>query len=328
MKIYTHNGIEIDEIDLDNIKNNDILYLALDGENFSNDNYVNEYEYDSSIKKGGFAEVYKAKHTLTGRIVAIKKTNLTEFSTEQLYNISREALYLKSLKHKHIIKIYSSYITEQALYIVMKYAKGGELTTILKKEGIEESKVKKYYKQIIKAIRFVHSNNVIHRDLKPTNILFLDEDKTKVVIIDFGISGLANGNNKEEIKAGTVFYVPPEIALKIDFKSSPKLDIWAYGIILYQMIFGKCPFVGKNLSSTLDLIANQPLIYPDNFIISESLLNLLNGLLQKKAFERIDINSELFEKWFNDKKVLHGDDRFLSLAYWRNLILTSGSEII
>ena len=68
MKIYTHNGIEIDEIDLDNIKNNDILYLALDGENFSNDNYINEYEYDSSIKKGGFAEVYKAKLQLKKQI--------------------------------------------------------------------------------------------------------------------------------------------------------------------------------------------------------------------------------------------------------------------
>lgn len=302
MKIYTHNGIEIDEIDLDNIKNNDILYLALDGENFSNDNYINEYEYDSSIKKGGFAEVYKAKHTLTGRIVAIKKTNLTEFSTEQLYNISREALYLKSLKHKHIIKIYSSYITEQALYIVMKYAKGGELTTILKKEGIEESKVKIYFKQIIKAIRFVHCNNVIHRDLKPTNILFLDDKKNKIVIIDFGISGIANGNNSDVIKAGTVLYLPPEIILKKNYKSSPKLDIWSLGIILYQMIFGKCPFIGKDLQSTIDSIAYDSLTFPKHFIVSESLLNLIQGLLKKKPSDRIDINSELFDKWFNDKK--------------------------
>jgi len=80
----------------------------------------------------------------------------------------------------------------------MKFAKGGELTTILKKEGIEESKVKIYFKQIIKAIRFVHCNNVIHRDLKPTNILFLDDKKNKIVIIDFGISGIANGNNSDE----------------------------------------------------------------------------------------------------------------------------------
>ena len=294
--------MEIDDIDLEDIKNNDVLYLALDGEKFSNDNYVNEYVYDSSIKKGGYAEVFKAKHSLTGRIVAIKKTNLTEFSTEQLYNISREALYLKSLKHKHIIKIYSSYLTNQALYIVMKYAKGGELTTILKKEGIEESKVKIYYKQIIKAIRFIHCNNVIHRDLKPTNILFLDEKKNKIVIIDFGISGIANGNNSDVIKAGTALYLPPEIILKKNFKSSPKLDIWALGIILYQMIFGKCPFVGKDLSSTLNAIAYNSLTFPKYFIVSESLLNLIQGLLKKKPSDRIDINSELFDKWFNDKK--------------------------
>ena len=97
-------------------------------------------------------------------------------------------------------------------------------------------------------------------------------------------------------------YLPPEIILKKNYKSSPKLDIWSLGIILYQMIFGKCPFIGKDLQSTIDSIAYDSLTFPKHFIVSESLLNLIQGLLKKKPSDRIDINSELFDKWFNDKK--------------------------
>ena len=68
------------------------------------------------------------------------------------------------------------------------------------------------------------------------------------------------------------------------------------------MIFGKCPFYEKELKDTLNSIVYNKLIFPDNFIISENLINLINGLLHKKANDRIDINSDLFEKWFNDKK--------------------------
>ena len=123
MKVYNHRGIEVDDIDISDLKNDDILYLDLNGDDFSINNYINEYEFVKFVKEGGFSEVYIAKHVLRGNLVAIKKTKIANLDADSLYNISRESMYLSTLKHKNIIKIYSSYLTDNALFIVMEYAK-------------------------------------------------------------------------------------------------------------------------------------------------------------------------------------------------------------
>lgn len=182
----------------------------------------------------------------------------------------------------------------------MKYAEGGELTNIINKDkGLDENTCKFYFRQIYEAVRFIHNNNIVHRDLKPNNILFKDKERKKIVIIDFGISGLYNKNIKEEIKAGTVYYVPPEIALKKDYDSDPKIDIWSLGIILYLLKFGKFPFDGKNREEILKNIGYNTVTFPNNNL-STTLFNLLLGLLEKNPIKRININSNLFELWFED----------------------------
>ena len=116
--------------------------------------------------------------------------------------------------------MYCSYQYKDYLYNVMDYAEGGELTQLINSDiEIPENKIKDIFKQIIEGVRFIHSKNVIHRDLKPNNILFLDKEKTHIVIIDFGISGFSNGLNKEIIKAGTFKFTPPEILSKNNFQS-------------------------------------------------------------------------------------------------------------
>ena len=128
IKFYNHKGIEIDDSDVSYLTDQQIIYISLDGSKFSTLNYVYEYETIKPIKSGGFAEVYLAKHVIDGTLVSIKKTDLSNFSTEDLYGISREAVYLSSLIHKNIIKMYSSYTYNNCLYNVMQYAEGGELS--------------------------------------------------------------------------------------------------------------------------------------------------------------------------------------------------------
>jgi serine/threonine protein kinase len=294
--------LELDDTDITILKNNEILYMETNKKPFSTDNYINEYKKIEYIKKGGYGEVYKAKHYLTQKIVAIKEINLKNIKSNDLYNISRESSFLFSLKHKNIIKIYNSYLTLEALYIVMKYAEGGELTNVIKKdEGLDEKLCKFYFHQIYEAVRFIHNNNTVHRDLKPNNILFMDKEMKHIVIIDFGISGFYNKNQKEEIRAGTIYYVPPEIALKKDYKSNPKIDIWSLGIILYLLKFGKYPFNGKTHEEILKNIGYNALTFPnENNKISSTLFELLIGLLEKNPDKRIDINSNLFNLWFED----------------------------
>ena len=300
MKIYNNLQIEIDDTDVDNLKPKDMLYISLDGSKFTELNYINQYEILEFIKSGGYGEVLLAKNKITNKKVSIKKIDLNGFSTEELYSISREALYLSSLQHKNIIKIYGSFAYKNYLYNVMEYAEGGELTQLIRSnEELSENRIKDIFKQIYEGVQFIHENEVIHRDLKPNNILFLDKEKTHVVIIDFGISGIANGRSREIIKAGTIKYIPPEMTSGDHFQSSSKIDIWALGVILYLMNFKIFPFDGND-NDVMEKIAFEPLKFPTGIKIKKSLIKLINGMMEKNANRRIDILDPLFENWYND----------------------------
>ncbi len=96
----------------------------------------------------------------------------------------------------------------------MEFAKGGELTSYIKeKKTIEENEAKRVFHQIVEAVKLIHSKNIIHRDLNPNNILFKDEERSNIILIDFGISGVSSGNVKEKVFAGTIRYIPPEVGI-------------------------------------------------------------------------------------------------------------------
>ena len=184
------------------------------------------------------------------------------------------------MNHKNVIKLYDSFIYDKKFYTVMDYGRGGELTVLLEgKEGnknnkLTEEETKQIFKEIYEAVRYIHERNIIHRDLKPSNILFLDEKKTHVVIIDFGISGFSNGNNREKIKAGTTMFLAPETASGKEYSSNRKLDIWALGIILYRMVEGIYPFDGKNSKEVINNIMKKNLEFNKKIKISKPIKNL------------------------------------------------------
>ena len=301
IKIYNEKGMEIDDADVENLINDELLYISFDNSKFNILNYVNQYEIIKPIKSGGYGEVLLGKNVLSNKLISIKRINIKGFSTNDLYNFSRETLYLSNLKHKNIIKMYCSYQYKDYLYNVMDYAEGGELTQLINSDiEIPENKIKDIFKQIIEGVKFIHSKNVIHRDLKPNNILFLDKEKTHVVIIDFGISGISNGLNKEIIQAGTFKFTPPEILSKNNFQSSNKIDIWSLGVILYLMYFKKYPFDGENNKEIRKKVERDELKFPIGIKIRKSLVNLLRGMFEKNAKRRIDCNDYLFDLYFND----------------------------
>jgi calcium-dependent protein kinase len=217
IKIFNYKGIEIDEADIDYLGNGQMLFLSLDGGSFSILNYINEYDTVKSIKSGGYGKVYLAKHVLTGKLVAIKQSNVTHLTNDEIYNISREAIYLESFKHKNIIRCYNSFSYESNFYMVMQYAEGGELGHYLEeKRWLTEKEAKQVFSQIVDALLYIHLRSVIHRDLKPNNILFIDKERKNIAIIDFGISGYACGNVQEKVKAGTLKFVPPEVSYLLE----------------------------------------------------------------------------------------------------------------
>ena len=301
MKIYNNKEIEIDDTEVGNLQPNDILYLDLEGNKFTQLNFLNQYEIIKFIKSGGYGEVLLSKNKITKELVSIKKIDLKGFSPEDLYSISRESIYLSNLIHNNIIKIYGRFAYKNYLYNIMPYCEGGELTQLINSNNyLSEKRIKEIFIQIVEGVKFIHENNVIHRDLKPNNILFLDKEKTKVVIIDFGLSGFSNGLIKEVIKAGTFKFLSPEILCRENFSSSSKIDIWALGVILYLMNFKKYPFEGNNEKEIFDKIENEDIKFPKEIKIKKSLVNLFKGMFEKNPKRRIDINDKLFDLWFKD----------------------------
>ena len=301
--LYTKNEVELEDLDIPHLKNNDILFFSFDAFSVykSSNNYY-QYEFIKWIKSGGFGKVFLAKEISSNKIFAIKEISIENFSHEEIYNISRESMILKEMLHNNIINFHSYFAFENKFYTVMDYAKGGELSYLLEnKKRLSEEEAKFIFKQIYNAVCYIHSKNIVHRDLKPNNILFLDEERTHIVVIDFGISGIANGNNREQIKAGTVKFLPPEMLSGKEFSSNTRLDMWALGVILYRMVEGCYPFEGKNCKDTIKNIFKAKLEFNPKIRISAPLRQLLEGLLEKNYRFRIDDDNHLFNKWFNYK---------------------------
>ncbi len=299
--LYTTQEINLEENDIQYLKENDILFFTIDFSNFKESNHFYQYKFEECIKSGGYGQVYLAKHIFTNKEYAIKKIDTSSFSNTDLYNISREYIILRSFNHPNIIKCYHSFNYENSFYTIMDFAKGGELTTLLQqKKRLNEKNCKNIFKQIYNAVKYIHSHNIIHRDLKPNNILFLDKEKTQIVLIDFGISGFSNGQFKELIKAGTTLFLPPEVVSGNNFFSDIKIDVWSLGIILFRMIQGYYPFSGKNEKDIIHQILHNHITFNKNIKISNSCKELILNMLEKNNLFRIDMESDLFEKWFND----------------------------
>ena len=298
--LYNEKEIPIDETDIQYLKQDEIIFFTFDASSFKSSNHYNQYQFIRWIKSGGYGQVFLSKHVYTNKEYAIKQIDTSEFSNEDLYNISRENLILRSMVHKNVIRCHNSFAYNNKFYTVMDFAEGGELTYLLKDKGaLSEEEAKKIFKQIYEAVCYIHSRNIIHRDLKPNNILFLDKEKTHIVIIDFGISGMSNGNQKEKIKAGTTRFLPPEIVGGEEFSSSQKLDIWALGVILFLMVEGCYPFNGKSTKEIILAILKENIEFNKKIKISNALKNLIGGMLEKNHRFRIDDDSDLFNKWFN-----------------------------
>ena len=298
--LYNQKEILLEDSDIQYLKQNEIIFFTFDNSSYKSNNHFNQYQFIRWIKSGGYGQVFLSKHVYSEKQYAIKQIDTTNFSNEDLYNISREHMILRSMMHKNVIRCYDSFAHNDKFYTVMDFAEGGELNALIKEKGVlSEQESKKIFKQIYDAVCYIHGQNIIHRDLKPNNILFLDKERTHIVVIDFGISGFANGNQREKIKAGTTSFLPPEMASGEEYSSNRKLDIWALGVILYRMVEGVYPFEGKNTKEIILSILKGKLEFNKKIKISYPLRTLIEGLLEKNYRFRIDDDSELFNKWFD-----------------------------
>jgi calcium-dependent protein kinase len=261
------------------------------------------YEVDKKkLGEGSYGSVSKAKNKSTQAIRAVKSISKT-----QMKNIDRfkqEIAIMKMMDHPNIIKLYETFEDHRNIYLIMELCAGGELfDRIIEAGHFTEVQAAILMQQILRAIYYMHENHVCHRDLKPENFLFMTKesiDKSLLKIIDFGLSCKYEPNQVLTTKAGTPYYVAPQVlAGKYDQLS----DLWSCGVIMYVMLCGYPPFFGETDAEVLSKVrlGNFSFNQADWKNVSEDAKNLIRMMLKMNPRDRYTAEQTLNHEWIKNK---------------------------
>lgn len=259
-------------------------------------------ELECELGLGGYATVYKVRHTGCRQVYAVKIIDSASVSDEhRLASYMNEIHSLSNIYHPNIISIYNHFQSEHYLYILLEYCAKGSLVDKIERDGpYKGNEYQSISLKILNAIAYLHKNNISHGDIKPANILFDEYWRPKLG--DFGLAELRN--NPDELKTNyscSPAYASPEQLLHIPYDPF-KADMWSFGVTCFYLSSGKLPFTGRNIK---DLLMKGPLfdILDDSNVILE---NILMWTLAMKPQDRISAESLLNKKIFEPKaKKMH-----------------------
>jgi len=261
--------------------------------------------YDMDKKKlgeGSYGSVCKAKNKATGVIRAIKTISKAQMKNSERFK--QEIAIMKMMDHPNIIKLYESFEDHRNIYLVLELASGGELfDRIIELGHFNEVQAATLMQQIIRAIYYMHENQVCHRDLKPENFLFMNKDaieKNTLKIIDFGLSCKFEQGQVMTTKAGTPYYVAPQV---LSGKYDQLSDLWSIGVIMYVMLCGYPPFFGETDAEVLSKVrlGNFSFNAADWKNVSEDAKNLIRMLLKMNPRDRYTAEQALNHEWVVNK---------------------------
>lgn len=260
--------------------------------------YAQAYKFGGKIGKGSYAVVREGIHLSKSQKVAIKiyeKSLLSEPRRQK--RVEAEIAILKLLNHNNIVKFYDTFQTTNHLYLVTELVRGQSLHNYIKerqKSRLCEKEALRIFKDIVIAIEYCHSMNVVHRDIKLDNILI--DLRGNVKIIDFGFSAIEKSNQLLDTHCGTLSYMAPEVIRKRDYHGPPA-DIWALGVVLYAMLFGYYPFRGENDEELVKSIKKGSIVFPEE--VSERTQNIISNLLKVNPEDRMT-SKELLDYLFRN----------------------------
>ncbi|MQL70821.1 hypothetical protein Taro_003095, partial [Colocasia esculenta] len=280
---------------------------------------IEDFEIIKPISRGAFGRVFLAKKRVTGDLFAIKVLKKADtIRKNAVESILAERNILISVRNPFVVRFFYSFTCRENLYLVMEYLNGGDLYSLLRNLGcLDEDMTRMYIAEVVLALEYLHSMNVVHRDLKPDNLLIAHDGHVKMT--DFGLSkvGLINstddlsgpdlsnssllGDQSPEARAermlkreqrrkqsvvGTPDYLAPEILLGMTH--GPTADWWSVGIILYELLVGIPPFNAEHPQKIFDNIMNRNITWPlvpDE--MSYEAYDLIDKLLIENPLQRL-----------------------------------------
>ena len=275
---------------------------------------LGRYEITAELGKGAMGIVYKGRDPKIDRIVAIKTMALSqEFEADEIESVKerffREAETAGKLNHPNIVTVFDAGDEHDLAYIAMEFLPGGDLTPFTKKDSLLPlTEAFDILIDVCQGLAYAHEHNVVHRDIKPANIMY-NRDNKKVVITDFGIARVTDSSKtKTGTVLGTPSYMSPE-----QFqgkKSDGRADIFALGVMAFQLTTGKLPFGGDSLAGLMYSITSEP--YPNPLTLCPKLPDLFNEVLHnalaKDRDERYLDASMMATELIECKKMLKDDN--------------------
>jgi len=264
----------------------------------------NKYLLNNStiLGKGSFSLVYEGTFKNSDKKVAIKKITRLGMNLKMKERLSEEIIIMNKIKekpHPNIVKCYDIFDYEEYVLIIMEFCESGDLGSIIK-EPIREVWVQFFMCQLVNGLKYLDKNNILHRDLKPKNILLTNESKV-LKIADFGLARILQKKTLINTLCGSPLYMAPEI---LDRKAyTTRTDLWSIGILIYEMLFGKHPLANcQDFDQLVITIKNNDIqIPPKNNInkISKPCIELVKKMITKNPNKRITWNEFFNHPWLN-----------------------------
>ena len=267
----------------------------------------NKYDFINQDKwpigRGGFGEVWRVTHKISKKVFCIKIMDKKEIFEEKMINqINKEISIMYKINHPYSIKLYNHFEDNEKLYLVMELATNGNLYDLISKneknkeqnKPIDINLIKKIIIQTIEMIKYLHSINIIYRDIKPENIL-LDKN-FNVKLCDYGWATYITPGEFLRTYCGTPEYVSPEILKKLPYNQ--KVDIWGIGVFIFELINGYAPFSSNFNEDRFNNIKNCNINWPEK--LDNDIKDLLQKILKVDPNERLSLDEIEKHKWLCD----------------------------
>lgn len=259
---------------------------------------LKDFEIGKVLGKGKFGRVYCVKHKATGLICALKameKKEIIQYTIQKQFR--REVEIQGSFRHKNLTRLYGFFCDDKRVYLLMEYVFHGELYRFLKNNGPLNEPLASYFVfQMANALDYMHRRNIVHRDIKPENILIGFNNTIKLT--DFGWSVFNENGQKRKTLCGTIDYLSPELIKSR--KYDKQVDVWALGVLTYELLVGSPPFEEDTKEMTYKRILRCDLRFPS--YLSNSARSLIAGLLQFEPEQRLPLSSVKTHPWILSNK--------------------------
>ena len=257
---------------------------------------ISDYQLGRTIGKGSFGNVVQCQHIESGSLYAIKCIKKSKVTTKAIFeHLKNEKQVLSTLKSPFTVDFFGSFQDHNNIYFITEYIPGGELFKLLRTHRVLAiSSVRFYAAEITSALEYLHSRNIVYRDLKPENVLVSATGHVK--LIDFGFATQIKEGETCSSFCGTLEYLAPEIVQRIGHGLA--VDWWTLGVLLYELLVGTPPFVGGSTQGLFEKIVKTEVSFPKD--LDEEARDLIGKLLTKKPWERISGKDVMGHRFFKD----------------------------